>query len=322
MKPRRTLLIASFVAVCVVWGSTYLAIRVALEGFPPFLLGAVRFLFAGAVLFAYARSRGEAAPTRAQWGSALLTGSLLFVIGNGLVNFAEQSVSSGLASVLVATMPLWATLFGRLFGASVSGREVAGIVLGLAGVAVLNLGGDLRASPVGAMCCLAAPMGWALGSMASRRLPMPPGVMMRTASQMLGGGAATAVVSLLAGEHLPSVPSFRAVAAVLYLVTFGSLVGFSAYSYLLAHTRTAVATSYAYVNPVIAVVLGVVVAHEHFGLTSVVGGAIVLAAVVLVGLGRRPAQSLASPSRSRSIVAVGSDSAPNSSTTPSSPTTT
>ena len=131
MQPRRPLLIASFVAVCVVWGSTYLAIRIALEGFPPFLLGGVRFLFAGAVLFVVARSRGEEAPSRAQWGSALLTGSLLFVIGNGLVNLAEQSVSSGLASVLVATMPLWATLFGRLFGASVSGREVAGIVLGL-----------------------------------------------------------------------------------------------------------------------------------------------------------------------------------------------
>src|SRR5580700_4311195 len=210
MQPRRSLLIASFVAVCVVWGSTYLAIRVALEGFPPFLLGAVRFLFAGAVLFAYARSRGEAAPTRAQWGSALLTGSLLFVIGNGLVNFAEQSVSSGLASVLVATMPLWATLIGRLFGAPVSGREAAGVVLGLAGVAVLNLGGDLRASPVGALCCLCAPMGWALGSLATRRLPMPPGVMMRTASQMLAGGVATALVTVVAGEHMAGAPSPRA----------------------------------------------------------------------------------------------------------------
>jgi drug/metabolite transporter (DMT)-like permease len=322
MQPRRPLLIASFLAVCVIWGSTYLAIRVSLEGFPPFLLGAVRFLFAGAVLYVYARSRGEAAPGRAQWGSALLTGSLLFVIGNGLVNFAEQSVSSGLASVLVATMPLWATLIGRLFGAPVSGREAAGVVLGLAGVAVLNLGGDLRASPVGALCCLCAPMGWALGSMASRRLPMPSGVMMRTAAQMLGGGASTAVVSLIAGEHVVAMPSTRALVAALYLVTFGSLVGFSAYSYLLAYTRPAVATSYAYVNPVIAVVLGVAVAHEHFGVTSVVGGAIVLAAVVLVGLGRRPPQSLASASRSRSIVAVGSGSGPSSSTTPSSPTTT
>jgi len=322
MQPRRSLLVASFLAVCLVWGSTYLGIRIALESFPPFLLGAVRFLVAGAGLFVLARWRGEAAPNRAQWGSAVLTGSLLFVIGNGLVNVAEQSVSSGLASVLVATMPLWATICSRLFGATVSWREAAGVVLGLAGVAILNLGGDLRASPGGALCCLLAPMGWALGSMASRRLPMPPSVIMRTASQMIGGGAAMVVVGVVRGEHLAGVPSARAVAAMVYLLVFGSLVGFSAYSYLLAHTRTAVATSYAYVNPVIAVVLGVVLAHEHFGLTSVIGGVVVLAAVVLVGLGKRPAQSLPSESLSRSIVAVGSSVGSNRSTTPDSQTTT
>lgn len=322
MQPRRPLLIASFVAVCVVWGSTYLGIRVALEGFPPFMLAGLRFLLAGAVLYALARSRGEPAPKRAQWGSAMVTGTLLFVVGNGLVNFAEQSVSSGLASVLVSTTPLWATLFGRFLGAPVSGREAAGVLLGLAGVVVLELGGDLRASPMGAMYCLAAPMGWALGSLASRRLPMPDGVMMRTASQMLCGGLATAGVSVILGEHLVAAPSARAIVAQLYLVTFGSLVGFSAYSYLLSHTRTVVATSYAYVNPVIAVVLGVVVAHEHVGVESAVGGAIVLAAVVLVVLGQRAGQSRASASRSRSIVEVGSGSDPNRSATPSSPTTT
>jgi drug/metabolite transporter (DMT)-like permease len=322
MPARRPLLIASFLAVCIVWGSTYLAIRVALEGFPPLLLGAARFLCAGAVLYVVARSRGEAAPRLSQWGSAALTGTLLFVIGNGLINVAEQWVSSGLAAVLVATMPLWATVFSRIFGAPVSRRELAGIVLGLVGVAVLNLGGDLRASPVGALCCVLAPMGWALGSIATRRLPMPQGVMMRTASQMLCGGVATALVTLVAGEHMTATPSARAIAAALYLVVMGSLVGFTAYSYLLHHTRTAVATSYAYVNPVIAVVLGVALAHEHFGVASAIGGVIVLGAVVLVGLGKRPAQSPASASLSRSIVAVGSSSTSNRSTTPGSQTTT
>jgi drug/metabolite transporter (DMT)-like permease len=333
----RPLLVAAFAVVCVVWGSTYLGIRVALEGFPPFLLGAVRFVAAGAVLFAVARWRGEPAPRAVEWGSALLTGALLFVVGNGLVNVAEQSVSSGLASVLVATMPLWATLISRLFGAKVSARELLGVVLGLVGVAVLNLGGELRASPTGAACALLAPMGWALGSMAGRRLPLPPGTMMRTASQMLGGGAALAVVGLAAHERFASAPSARAIAAAAYLFVFGSLLGFTAYSYLLAHTRPAVATSYAYVNPVIAVVLGVAFAGEHFGAASGVGAVIVLAAVALVGRGKAAAiprgqergssaapagYSLDSASRSRSTVAVASCSAPKRSTAPDSPTTT
>jgi drug/metabolite transporter (DMT)-like permease len=328
----RPLLVAAFVAVCVVWGATYLGIRVALEGFPPFLLAAVRSFAAGGVLFAVARARGEPAPRAAEWGSALLTGALLFVVGNGLVNVAEQSVSSGLVSVLVATMPLWATLMSRFFGVRVSARELLGVVLGLAGVAVLNLGGELRASPTGAVCALLAPMGWALGSMASRKLPLPPGTMMRTASQMLGGGAALSVVGLVAHERLAWPPSARAVAAVAYLCVFGSLVGFTAYSYLLAHTRPAVATSYAYVNPVIAVVLGVALAGERFGATSVVGAVIVLAAVALVGRAKRTqgtasipperAYSLESASRSRSTVEVASCSASNRSATPDSPTTT
>jgi drug/metabolite transporter (DMT)-like permease len=322
----RPLLVAAFVTVCVVWGSTYLGIRVALEGFPPFMLGAIRFLAAGAVLFAAARAKGEPTPRAAEWGSALLTGALLFVVGNGLVNVAEQSVSSGLASVLVATMPLWATLMSRLFGAPVSARELLGVVLGLVGVAVLNLGGELRASPTGAVCALLAPMGWALGSIAGRRLPLPPGTMMRTASQMLGGGAALAVVGLAAHERFESAPSARAIAAVAYLCVFGSLIGFTAYSYLLAHTRPAVATSYAYVNPVIAVALGVVLAGERFGATSVVGAVIVLAAVALVGRAKAtpvsPSYNLESASRSRSTVAVGSCSASKRSTAPDSPTTT
>jgi drug/metabolite transporter (DMT)-like permease len=318
----RTLLVLAFVAVCTIWGSTYLGIRIALESFPPFLLGAVRFLTAGGVLYVLARWRGEPPLRSVEWGSALVTGSLLFVVGNGLVNVAEQSVSSGLASVLVATMPLWATLLGRLFGTPPSMREMAGVGLGIVGVAVLNLGGELRASPVGAACALLAPMGWALGSMASRRMPLPRGTMMRTASQMLAGGAATAVVSLLIHERLPGAPSARSVVAMVYLFVFGSLVGFSAFSYLLAHTRPAVATSYAYVNPVIAVLLGVALAGERFGATSAIGAVIVLAAVVLVGRSRPGPQSLASASRSRSIVEVASVSGSKRSTGPDSQTTT
>jgi drug/metabolite transporter (DMT)-like permease len=282
---RRPLLVLALLAVSIIWGSTYLGIRIALESYAPFFIGAVRFLVAGAVLFAVARSRGEAVPRLAEWGSAALTGALFFVVGNGLVNLSEQSVSSGVVSVLVATMPLWATLFARLFGERASRAEMAGVVLGLAGVIVMNLGGDLRASPGGAALALLAPMGWAMGSMASRRLPLPEG-MMRTSTQMLAGGAGMLLVSLLLSEHPAAVQSTRSVAALAYLSIFGSLVGFSAYSYLLKHTRPAVATSYAYVNPVIAVLLGVMFAGERFGLASGLGGAIVMAAVVLVGTAR------------------------------------
>ncbi len=278
--PRRTLLIAAFATVSIVWGSTYLGIRIALESYPPFLLGALRFLVAGAAMMGVARARGEAMPTRLQWRSAAVTGVLFFVIGNGLVNVAEGTVSSGLASVLVATMPLWMTVFGRLFGAPASPREIAGVVLGLAGVVVLNLGGDLRASPTGAIVCLLAPLGWALGSVASQRLPLPA-TTMRTGVQMLTGGVAMLLVSLALREPLGP-QSLRSVLAMGYLCVFGSLVGFTAYSYLLQHTRPAVASSYAYVNPVIAVVLGIAFAGEKFGVQSGIGAAIVLAAVALV----------------------------------------
>jgi drug/metabolite transporter (DMT)-like permease len=274
------MLIASFAIVSIVWGSTYLGIRVALESYPPFLLGALRFLGAGLVLVVAGRVRGEALPTAREWGSAALTGALFFVVGNGLVNVAEKSVSSGLASVLVATMPLWMTVFGRVFGAQASAREMAGVVLGLAGVVVLNLGGDLRASSPGAAVALLAPMGWAMGSVASKRLPLPGGIM-RTGSQMLCGGAAMLVVSLALREPLGE-QTARGALALAYLCVFGSLVGFTAYSYLLKHTRPAVATSYAYVNPVIAVVLGVVLAHEQFGAQSAAGALVILAAVALV----------------------------------------
>jgi drug/metabolite transporter (DMT)-like permease len=280
LASRRALVAVSYAVVCVVWGSTYLGIRWALEGFPPFLLSALRFLTAGAVLLAVARARGEAAPTARQWGSAALTGALFFVVGNGLVNVAERSVSSGLASVLVATMPLWMTVFGRLFGETVSRREVAGVVLGLAGVALLELGGDLRASPAGAAAGLLAAMGWALASLLSRRLPLPAGVA-RTGAQMLGGGAVLVVVSLALHEG-HGAPTARSLAAVVYLAAFGSLLGFTAYTYLLANTRPAVATSYAYVNPVIAVLLGVAFAGERFDARSAAGAAVILAAVALV----------------------------------------
>ena len=293
-RSERTLAVIAFVAVSLIWGSTYLGIRVALEGFAPFQIGAIRFVVAGALLYAFLRARGEKAPTATQWGAAALTGFLFFVLGNGLVNIAEQRVSSGLASVLVATMPLWATLFERFTGGRTRAGEWIGIGLGLCGVVVLNLGGEMRASGMGAVCALVAPMSWALGSIVGKRLPLPSGAM-RTATQMLCGGGAMALVSVALGERTAGHVSGRATLAVAYLAVFGSLAGFSAYNYLLHHTRTAVATSYAYVNPVIAVALGFAFAGERIDAIGAVGAATILAAVLMITRGKGPA-SAAKPS--------------------------
>jgi drug/metabolite transporter (DMT)-like permease len=285
VRSARSRVVIAFAAVSLIWGSTYLAIRVALEAFPPFAIGAARFLAAGALLFVWLRARGERAPTLRQWGSSFVTGALFFVLGNGLVNVAEQRVSSGFASVLVATMPLWATLFEILAGARTTPREWAGMGLGLAGVIVLNLGGEMRATGAGALCALAAPVAWALGSTAGKRLDLPAGAM-RTATQMLCGGTLMAAASLLLGEHLPAAPPARTLGALVYLALFGSLAGFSAYTYLLNNTRTVVATSYAYVNPVIAVALGVAFAGEKMDAPGALGAATILAAVLLITRGK------------------------------------
>jgi drug/metabolite transporter (DMT)-like permease len=301
----RGLILASYLAVCILWGSTYLGIAIALESFPPFLLGAARFLASGVLMLGFARLRGEAWPTRPQWLGVAVAGVFLFVIGNGLINVAERSVSTGVAAVLVATMPLWMTVFGRLVGEPVSRLEIAGVVIGLIGVGVMNLGGELRGSPAGVAMLLLAPMGWAIGSLASKRMPSPPG-MMRAGGQMLVGGLAMGVVALALGERMEAAPSARAIGAALYLLIAGSLVGFSAYSYLLKHTRPVIATSYAYINPVIAVLLGVTVVGESFDLTSGIGAAIILAAVLLVGLSRnlKPAAAASPPATSSAALRV------------------
>jgi drug/metabolite transporter (DMT)-like permease len=316
--PSRGLLIASYLAVCILWGSTYLGIAVALEGFPPFLLGAVRFIASGSLMIAFARFRGEPWPDRRQWAGVAVAGVFLFVIGNGLINVAEHSVASGVAAVLVATMPLWMTVFGRVIGEPVSRLEIAGVVIGLVGVGVMNLGGELRASPLGVILLVLAPMGWAIGSLASKRLPSPPG-MMRAGGQMLVGGFAMGLVALALGERMDAAPSARAIGAVLYLLVAGSLIGFSAYSYLLKHTRPVIATSYAYVNPVIAVILGVTIAGESFDLASGIGGVIILAAILLVGLSRSSSSSKPAPAPVVATPVAPSSSQPSTAASTSQP---
>jgi drug/metabolite transporter (DMT)-like permease len=273
--------VVAFTTVAIVWGSTYFAIRIALDSLAPYMLAAIRFLISGALFYAYLRARGEKAPTLREWGAAAITGVLFFVVSNGLVNVAERSVSTGLASIVVATMPLWATLFARAMGERVSGSEWLAIALGLVGVVVLNAGSELRGGGAGAVAAVLSPIAWALGSVVSRRLPLPRGPMC-VASQMITGGVGSAIVSVVARDPMPKNVGITAVVAVAYLVVFGSIVGFTAYTYLLRNTRASIATSYAFVNPVVAIGLGVAFLRERLDPASGVGALVILAAVVLV----------------------------------------
>ena len=283
----RIALILALLAVYIIWGSTYLAIRYTLESFPPFLMAGARFLLAGALLFLLARRRGSPAPTRAQWGGAALVGGLLLVSGNGVVVFAEQSVSSSLTALVLAVVPIWAALIAGLWGQWPARREWLGLLLGFAGIVLLNLEGDMRANRLGAALLLTATISWALGSVWSRRLPLPSGLM-ASAAEMLAAGAMLSLLSLASGERMAAPPTTHALLAFLYLIVFGAIVAFSAYGYLLRHARPALATSYAYVNPVVAVALGVGLAGERVTLVGLLAMVVILAGVALVATAKKP----------------------------------
>jgi drug/metabolite transporter (DMT)-like permease len=282
----RLLIPLALLALYVIWGSTYLGIRYALESYPPFLLAGVRFLGAGIALYGFLRWRGLAAPTARQWRNAAITGVLLLGFGNGLVCFAEERVSSGIAAVAVASMPLFAAVFSGLYGQWPDRRETVGLLVGFVGVIVLNLGSGLSGSRLGAIALLTAAMCWAFGSAWSRRQDMPAGPM-NTAAQMLCASLALLAVGFGGGEHLPAHPTVRATLAVVYLAVFGSIVAFSAYLYVLKHARPALATSYAYVNPPVAVLFGVLLAGEHVGPFDLTGMAIILLGVGVITLARQ-----------------------------------
>jgi drug/metabolite transporter (DMT)-like permease len=282
----RWLLVAAILAVWLLWGSTYFAIRVAIETIPPFRMAALRLVTAGVVLLAISRARGIRLPTRAEWASCAATGTLMFLGGNGTVVFAERTVSSSLVAILVAAVPVYAALIGRWLGHPPTTRQAVGVVIGLLGVVVLNAGGELRGN-VGMTLILAmGSIAWALGSAMTQRWPLPPGAM-ASAAQMIAGGAALAVASVLVGEHAAGPPSPASVGALLYLITFGSLVAFSAYGYCLRNASLPVATSYAYVNPLVAVLLGMGIGGEHLDAAGWLGLAIIVSAVVLLTTSRR-----------------------------------
>ncbi len=285
-------LVASLTAVYVIWSSTYLAMRIAVAELPPFAMASTRFLIAGGVLLAIARRRGAAWPSARVWLRNLPIGVLLFVGGNGFVAVAEQSVSSGGAAVVCATMPRWVGVFGAVSGVRPTAREWASLVLGFTGVVVLMGGPSLAGKPAHVACLIASPIAWAIGSLLSRRgkgADGPHATMVNAGAQMLCGSAVLALAAIAHGEPLAVHASARAWLAVGYLAVFGSIVSFTAYSWLLANARPAVATSYAFVNPILAVLLGAALYGESLGATTVIANAMIVCAVMLAVMRRRSA---------------------------------
>lgn len=283
-------------AVYLIWGSTYLGIRFALEGgWPPFLaVSGGRMLIAGVLLYAVLRWRGVPGPTRGQWPALAVMGVLMMVLGNGMVVLAEEHVSSGLAAIAIASMPLWMGLFGTLFGLRPSRGEWLGIGIGFLGVLWLNAGSSLSSAPSGLMMLLIAPIAWAFGSVWSRGRDLPS-PFMAAAAQMLCGGVMLVALGVAMGERLPAAPTAQGTAALIYLAIFGSIAGFGAYVWLLNHVRPALASSYAYVNPPIAVLLGASLGGERFGLHDLGAMAIILVGVIAISRAKARATPTSSP---------------------------
>ncbi len=279
--PGKAAVVSALLAVYILWGSTYYAIKIALQDYPPFLLTAIRMLIAGVLMYAVLRWRGEAAPTRKQWRGIFVLAILLTVLSNALVNLAEETVSTGLVAIGVAAMPLWAGFFSALRGHHPSAREWFGIAIGFAGVLWLNIGTEMNASWQGLLAVLIAPISWAYGSIWSRQQDLPT-PFMSAAAQMCLGSVGACIVGLALGERITVLPELVPTLAMLYLVVAGSIIAFTAYIWLLHHVRPALATSYAYVNPVIAVVIGALLLDEKFNNHAIGAMLLILFGVLLI----------------------------------------
>jgi len=276
-------LILSLAAVYVFWSSTYLAIRFAIAELPPLLMAGGRYAIAGLVMLAIARRRGAAWPSAGQWLRVVPIGALLFLCGNGFVVIGEATVSSGGAAVVCATMPLWTGVWAALGGERPSWRDWVSLAIGFVGVLVLMGGPSLQGRPLHLALIVLSPMCWALATVLARRQSgaWRIGASMSAAMQMMTGGATLLVAGLIDGERLPAHASATSWLAVGYLAVFGSLIGFTAYNWLIRNTRPVVATSYAYVNPVLAVLLGAAISGEPLGITTLIANALIVGAIAL-----------------------------------------
>jgi len=281
---------AALVTVWIVWGTTYLAIAVSVRSLPPLLAGGVRFLLAGTLLYAWAIRRGDREgdrPTRRHWRSAAIIGALLLMCSNGMIMVAEKTVPSGLTALIVAMVPLWIAFFDRiLFGRRLQPRVTIGLITGFFGAALL-VGGSIQGDKnvAGTVMVIGAALSWTLGSLYARDARLPARPLVGTAMEMLAGGAMLVAAGVIRGELSGLDPStFRvsSMLALLYLVVFGSLVGYSSYVWLIRSAPTELASTYAYDNPVVAVFLGSVILNEPLTARTVLAGAIVVVSVALI----------------------------------------
>lgn len=301
--PKSKLLLA-FAAVYLIWGSTYLAILWAIETIPPFTMAGVRFLLAGGLMYGWARWRGAPRPSALEWRAALVIGSLLLLGGNGGVVWAETRVPSGLAALFVGAEPLWAVLldWARPGGPRPTGLVIVGLLIGFGGVALLAApGASGHTDTLGVLALLLATISWAAGSIYSRHAPAPRSPVASTGIKMLAGGLALLLAGAGSGEFARfdvAAVSARSLLATAYLVVFGAIAGFSAYMYLLAHTTVAKASTYAYVNPFVALFLGWGLAGEALTARTWLAAVVIIAGVAMINspqlarAGRRLSRSI------------------------------
>lgn len=283
--PKPSHVFAALMAVYLIWGSTYLAIKFALPDYPPFLLTGTRMLIAGSLMLTWLWYKKTPLPKPEQWKSLIVLALIMTVLCNAFVNVAEQTVSSGVVAIGVAAMPLWAGLFSALRGYHPSRIEWSGLIIGFLGVIWLNIGSELRVSTVGLLCVLAAPLGWAWGSMWSKGRDLPDSLAL-SAWQMALGSVMSLTIGFVIGERFTHVPSFEGTMAMLYLAMFGSIIAYSAFVWLIKHVRPALATSYAYVNPPIALFLGYFLLNEPVNSHTVVAMLLIITSIVIVTLGK------------------------------------
>jgi drug/metabolite transporter (DMT)-like permease len=286
----------ALLAIYLIWGSTYLAIRYAVESIPPFLMAGTRFLIAGIVLYTWRRLAGDPAPTARQWRSTAIIGLLLLLGGNGLVSWAEQTVPSGIAALLIGSIPLWMVLTEsiRRGGVKPGLSAVLGLITGFAGILVLIwpllTGTSEHLNPLGVVALLFAAFSWAVGSVYSKSAELPPSSLMTTAAEMLTGSLGLYFIGALLGEW--KMLDFATITArswlgLAYLTVLGSLVGFVAYAWLLRHAPISLVATYAYVNPLVAILLGSLLAQESFSARILLAALIIIGSVVLINYSRQ-----------------------------------
>lgn len=282
----------ALVAVYIIWGSTYLGIRLAIDTIPPFLMVGLRYLISGTIIYSWRRLSGDPAPRKVEWRSATIIGLLLLLGGNGALAWSEQRIPTGIASLFIATVPLWMVLIDAFRPGGVHADRLTwfGVLVGLVGTAVLANPWQYRATkppldPIGIIVLIAGALSWSFGSLYSRKASLPASPLLGTGMEMLAGCMGVFMVGSLMGEwqgfNLANV-SLESWAGLAYLIVVGSGVGFVAYTWLLRNAPTPIVSTYAYVNPVVAILLGVVVLNEPLETTEIISAVVIIAGVILI----------------------------------------